>query len=185
MHSLKNLRFGSAVQRLFLVAAPLLLVGCTVFFSYNKTDFEVPLDSAPRVSEQLRKDGKYQEAIAEYEKHIAARLADPWRPDTENPYFYKILIGDTYLEMGDAARAEDAYVEAKDREVSMPMVIDRLRRLGSWYADHDQLEMGLTTLQKYRALDTLLFDSDIDSIHKRIVAKEEQAAHPEEVFGKP
>jgi tetratricopeptide (TPR) repeat protein len=129
--------------------------------------------SHARAAAQLRSEKKYDQAISEYEQHISARLSDSRREPEENPYFYLILIGDIYLEQGKIDAALDKFIEAKEKEVEIPLVVDRIRRVGKTLHDQGKFREAVDLLQKYRGLDEFVFDLDIDENLKAIVKEED------------
>ena len=146
------------------------LQACFVFY----TTFDIPLtDSHAGRAEVLAKEGKYQEAIDEYELHLEQRLASESRSEGENPYFYKLLIGDLYLELNQVDKAVEAYEVALEREVRPGLTKERFRRLGNWYSERGEIEEGILVLKKYRELDPLLFDLEIDRLHKESLRRME------------
>ena len=158
--------------------------GCKVFWSAGFSNITTDggssditsneLITRARYAQKLSEAGMDDEAIAQYRLHITERLKDPSRPADENPYFYEILIGDIYLRQDKPVEAEDCFNIAREKQVAAPFIIDRMRQLGAWYENHNQLETARDTLKRYRELDTLLFDFDIDRIGKKIVAADEQ-----------
>jgi tetratricopeptide (TPR) repeat protein len=142
----------------------LLLSGCTALFGS-------PISHAEK-ADSLRLDGHYIEAIAEYRLHITSRLKK--RGVTENPYFYFLLIGDCYLALDQLEEAEKSFLEAQALKIDNALIADRMRQIAAWHEKHDDLEMALNVLEKYRTLDPLLFDLEIDRIHKTFVEAEIQ-----------
>lgn len=134
--------------------------------------YETPAARADALKEQ----GKYEEAIKAYRAHLAQRIAQ--RGPEENPYFYLLLIGDCYIAMDQLQEAEESYREAHAQEVDKALVADRFRRLADWYENENELENAMALLQKYRHLDPLLFDLEIDRLHKAYVRRELQAESP-------
>ena len=128
--------------------------------------------SHARVAAQYRAEKKYAAAIKEYQEHIISRLADSRREPEENPYFYLILIGDIYLEEGNSGQALESYVEAKGREVELPLVVDRVRRVARALGDAGKYREAVVLLKKYRELDSFAFDLDIDENIKEIIKLE-------------
>jgi len=158
-----------------VVLAPALLSGC-VFF--NSSEPEDPLLSAPpRVSEaeRLRRAGEGARAIQEYEIHMQERSKNASRPPSENPAFYYLYIGDTYLEMNCPLQAQNAYERAHKEGVERELVVDRFQRLALWLSNWQQHERAIAVLKSVRELDELLIDAAIDAAHKRSVASEDSA----------
>ena len=158
------------MKKLLPLVLGLLLIslGSCAFFGFGRGP------SHARVAAQLRADKKYDEAIVEYRKHIDARLNDSRREPEENPYFYLILIGDIYLEEGKTDDALASYVEAKDKEVEVALVVDRIRRIARAMKDAGKYRDAVALLKKYRELDEFVFDLDIDENLKAIVKSEDK-----------
>ena len=175
---------SSALVATLIAASTLALSGCHLIWSSGYTnvttdggssDIEAyDLVTRSRYAQKLNEAGRKDEAIAQYQLHIQERLHDPARPVDENPYFYQILIGDIYLDLNHPDKAEDSYSVAWREKVANTFIIDRMRRLGAWYENHGKLETAREVLKRYRNLDTLLFDFDIDRISKKIVDSENQ-----------
>lgn len=130
--------------------------------------------SHARLAAQYRGEKRYEEAIREYQEHIASRLGDSRREPEENPYFYLILVGDIYLEQANTARALESYLEAKSKDVEPQLIVDRIRRVGRAFHDAKKYREAIELLKKYRALDEFGFDLDIDENLKEIVKLEDQ-----------
>jgi len=161
----------SFVRALLAGGLLLFLSGCNFFFFWW-----TPQISNAKQAGQLRAEGKHDEAVAAYRKHISARLKDSRREPDENPYFYEILIGDTFLEKGDADAALESYLSAKQHEVESPLVGDRIRRIARFYRDKGEYRRGLDLLHQYREMDDFGFDSDIDELAKLLMKAEEGTA---------
>lgn len=127
-----------------------------------------------RNAEKLKSTGFANEAISEYRLHIEERLADSSRPASENPWFYEILVGDLYLSMDRPKDALDSYLKAYSKGVMVEFVIDRVRQISAYFEARGDYESALKLLEQYRDLDDLLFDWDIDRLHK-LQVKQEQA----------
>ncbi len=158
---------------LLLISA---LSGCQVFygvfggpFSYKKR----PSDA--QLAGELRAKGEFGEAVKHYQDHMQARLADPRRPIDENPYFYYLLIGDTYLDAGEPKQALESYHLAADNKVENEFIVDRITRLSRWYQEQGKLETARTLLQEHRELDSLVMDGLVDELNRAIVAEEDLA----------
>jgi tetratricopeptide (TPR) repeat protein len=158
-----------------LALAPALFAGCAFI---NSSEPEDPLFSAPpRVSEaeRLRRAGEGARAIEEYEIHMQERSKNASRPPGENPAFYYLYIGDTYLEMNCPLQAQSAYERAHKEGVERELVVDRFHRLALWFSNYQQHEQAIALLKSVRDLDELLIDAAIDAAHKRSVASEDSA----------
>ncbi len=160
------------MKRQITLVALLLLQGC-IFFPTNRP-------SRAQVAGELRTEGKFDEAIAEYRAHIADRAASPSRTADENPSFYLVLIGDIELERGNYEAAKSSYATAREENVGKELVGDRYRLLAESYAKEHRFEEAIAVLKEGRALDPLLFDIAIDDLHKRSLQEEDQATHPTE-----
>lgn len=168
-------RVGSRSTRAAVAAAgiagALLLAGCKFYF----TTFTLgPSRSHAAKAQELREEGKCEEAIEEYLAHIQERLAEKSRPENENPYFYYLLIGDCRLQMEQVDPAIAAFERARNEGVDRPLVSERLRRLGRWFEEQNRFEEGIEHLMKFRELDPLLFDLEIDRLHKAQVRQEQE-----------
>ena len=122
--------------------------------------------SHARVAEQLRAEGKYKEAITEYEKHISARISAAGKDPGENPYFYRILIGDVYLESGDLVAAESSYVEAVDHGVDKQLVASKLRGLAEKMVEEMRVDDAMEMLRRHQDYDPLMINLEIDRLYK-------------------
>lgn len=147
--------------------------GCVFYF--DVFDFS-PEKSHATQAEELEEQGKLEEAIAQYEKHIEKRLRAKSRPDHENPHFYQILIGDLYLRLDRPDAAKQAFESAHQNGVNVEFVSERFRRLAHWYAKRERFNEALELLARYRELDPFMYDIDTDTIHKQLVKKDQQAA---------
>lgn len=131
--------------------------------------------SAAWVAEDLRKQGKYQEAIVEYKKHIASKLKQKDSQHSElNPFFYYLLIGDCHLELKEFDEAKKSYFTALENKIEKKLVGAKIRNLAEKLEENGQSENAISLLTENRELDTLLFDIDIDKLHKKILEAEDQ-----------
>lgn len=128
-----------------------------------------------READELSREGKYEEAIAAYRKHMEYRLTVTNRPEWENPYFYLLLIGDEYLHRGEPAKALEQYEEAERQKVHPTLSSDRYRAVARWYEEHGQLQLALDVLQKFRDRDSLLFDAMADRVARALTEQENRA----------
>ena len=159
-----------------LLAMLLVAVGGCKPFAFVRTFSFSSASSYLEAAEELSRQGKTEEAIAEYRQHIAFRLAVEDRPEWENPYFYLLLIGDLQLNAGQLDAALTTYEEAERQKVHPSLISDRFRSVATWYESQGKLVEAATILERYRTRDELLFDSMLDRISKQIVQKEEAAA---------
>jgi tetratricopeptide (TPR) repeat protein len=127
-----------------------------------------------REAEMLSRQGRYDDAIRAYEQHLLRRLEVDDRPEWENPYFYKLLIGDIHLRENAVDRALDAYQEAHRHGIDTVMVADRLRSVGRWYEQRGDYKRAFELLTAHRELDPLLFDTILDRVARRMVEAEER-----------
>jgi tetratricopeptide (TPR) repeat protein len=142
--------------------APLLLtIGCFTQGTENL-----------RNADELSRQGRYQEALEAYRKHMEYRLSVPDRPTWENPYFYLLLIGDEYLRQGEPTQALAQYLEAERKEIHPTLISDRYRALARWYEEHGQLRQALDLLQRFRDRDSLLFDAMADRVARALTEQE-------------
>jgi tetratricopeptide (TPR) repeat protein len=139
---------------------------------------ELPNDisySHAEAAEKLRKRGKYQAAIEEYQKHIQARLENTDKEKDENPYFYYLLIGESYLRMEKLDKAEESYRQALEKSVNVTLVADGFRQIAQTYERRGDYDAAIDILRKHRELDDLLYDAQIDRIHKKSVYEAEKS----------
>ncbi len=125
-----------------------------------------------RQADELSREGKYEEAIEAYRKHMEYRLTVTNRPEWENPYFYLLLIGDEYLHRGEPAKALEQYEEAERQKVHPTLISDRYRAVARWYEEHGQLQLSLDVLKKFRDRDSLLFDAMADRVARALTEQE-------------
>jgi tetratricopeptide (TPR) repeat protein len=128
-----------------------------------------------RRADELSREGKYEEAIDSYRKHMEYRLTVTARPEWENPYFYLLLIGDEYLHRGEPAKALEQYEEAERKEVHPTLISDRYRAVARWYEEHGELQQALDILTRFRDRDSLLFDAMADRVARTLTERENQA----------
>lgn len=164
-------------NRILVLSLQLFFLSACYFYAetYSTDGHLVMLPSHAQRAQELREQGKFKQAIGEYQKHIEKRLSDESRPADENPYFYYLLIGDTYREMDDFAEAKLAYETAQTHRVDEELVKDRFRLLGKYWEDKHEYEKAIEILMVYRELDPEMFNADIDRIHKRMIREEEEA----------
>ncbi|MCC6932320.1 MAG: hypothetical protein IT292_03595 [Deltaproteobacteria bacterium] len=147
-----------------ILLAALISNSCNVFRS----------QSFAEEAQEMLKEGLYDDAIYEYQKHINYRLQDESRPADENPYFYYLLIGDIYLKQSKPEDAVLYYSLAKEKEVSAPFLSDRYRQLAYWYKQKGDYTKALEILETYRSIDETNFDYAIDEVHKQMLAAEDK-----------
>lgn len=126
---------------------------------------------------QLRQQGKYEESIEQYRLHMEQRKNDPNRPQDENPSFYELLIGDVFLDAGNPKEAEESYLRASSQNVHGDLVNFKFRHLGQWYESQGNLGKAIEILKKYRDRDPLMFDYDIDRLHKAMLKQEDEGKY--------
>lgn len=124
-------------------------------------------------AEMLRREGKTAEAVSEYESHILERLKNPLRPQDENPYFYYIHIGDIYREAGQFDKAIEAYGKAQQNDVEPVLVADRIILIAETYRKENRFDAAFALLRRFRELDPLLMDGQMDELHKAQVEMEQ------------
>lgn len=127
-------------------------------------------------AEEFSRQGRYDEAIAEYRAHIEQRRTFSKRPAWENPWFYLVLIGDLSLAKGDVDGALRAFEEAEKQGVEAILVSDRFRYVARWYEREGNLAKALEVLRTYRERDPMLFDLISDRIAKELLLREEQGS---------
>jgi tetratricopeptide (TPR) repeat protein len=168
----------SLMTRKHLYPVPLfilsLMSGC--FFWGGYTTFSEKIDRTPylKLAQEESQTGKYEVAIGHYEAHISNRLQSPNLPGGENPYFYKALIGDLYLKLDKPDEAKAAYTEALKHDVANEIVVDRFRQLARWYREHKQYDLAMSVLSEHRSLDPLMFDYEMDQLHRELIRNEDQ-----------
>lgn len=121
-------------------------------------------------ADQLRHDKQFDQAIALYQEHIDKRLRFHEREDWENPYFYELLIGDTYLEQDKLSDAKAAYIAAYDHDVDRTLFLDRIRLLAAKYEEKKEFQTALDLLKPYANDDPLLINAQLDRIAKALAA---------------
>ena len=132
-----------------------------------------------RNAERYAEEGKPDEAIDEYRRHIEYRLSVEDRPEWENPFFYLLIIGDLQLQKGSVDDALASYEEAEKNGVDRSLVADRYRHVGSCLAEQGKLTDALRVLTQYRDRDPLLIDSMRDRIAREIISRDESVKeHP-------
>jgi len=154
----------------FMVGLALNLTGCLVFYGVSTWQ---PPGEHRRTAEQLRSQGDFTQAIAEYHLHIAERLRASKRAADENPHFYLLYIGDCYLELGDPLAATEQYLSAHQLNVSETSITDRLLRVANWYGARGRYEEALELLDKHREIEPLIFESQLDTFSKLVVQRDE------------
>ncbi|MCB0325156.1 MAG: tetratricopeptide repeat protein [Bdellovibrionales bacterium] len=162
-----RIRSNRIIGALLLVLGSMHVTGCYFYadsFSFGDAKSHAAL------AEELTAEHQYEAAIEEYRRHLNDRLTDEHRTAEENPYFYELLIGDLYLRLERVDDAINAYESALREKVDTGLVGERLRRLGDWYEERGQYEQAIATLRKYRFLDPLTFDLEIDRLHKASLA---------------
>jgi tetratricopeptide (TPR) repeat protein len=160
------------LKRLLILALlTISLNGCTIYYTtFSGTYYSSYLQKA----EALRDKGKYLEAIEAYETHIKFRNKSKKKLEGETPSFYYLMIGDIYLEMDQPEKAEQAYKTALKAEKNIPLCAERLRRLGKYYEQKGDIKQAIEAVRSNRELDPLLFDLEIDRLHKALVEKERE-----------
>lgn len=137
---------------------------------------EYPEASHAKIAAALSKAGRYDEAIAEYQRHMEVRREVKNRPASENPSFYYVLIGDVHLKQGDSQGAQDAYAQAEADGVEKDLLVDRYRQTADWLASRGRDDDAIALLRQHRELDAFSIDVDIDRLQKAMVAKEQGAS---------
>lgn len=152
------------VKRILIIAACIASSACLRLFQPSP-------DQCLKLADQSLKEGNYELAIQTYNTHMQERLAVQNRPQSENPYFYEVLIGDAYLNWGKPDLALESYEKAGDKAVDRKIVADRIRLLAAWYRKHGELKQAIAVLDKYRMLDPLIMDSVLDDTAKELTNK--------------
>ncbi len=130
------------------------------------------------LAEGLRKQGQYDAAISEYRLYISERSKVKGLPKDQDPNFYELLIGDCFLGMGKPEDALAAYLKAKELGMQDDLVAGKLRALAQYYEDKSEYQVAIELLKKYRTLDPLLFDLDIDRNHKKLIQAADLDSQP-------
>lgn len=139
----------------------LALTGCTPF-----------TDASHRgKADRYYKEGNFELAIHEYERHIQERLKISSRPEWENPYLYYLDIGDSYLGLERPEQALETYFEAENRGVEVRFINDRIRSLARWYEERGERLKAINLLKTYRERDSLLFDMMLDRISRELASE--------------
>lgn len=143
------------------------LSGCSIFSQQPPK---------PIQAKTLFEQGELHKAITLYDAHLNSRLSNPARPKGENPYFYCALIGDALLRAGDLQAAYRTYQFGRAAGIEDRMLAMRFRDIAhklSLYPGSGH-QMAIDFLQKYRDLDQLMIDLDIDVYHRAQIAAEDQ-----------
>ena len=117
--------------------------------------------------------GEYQKAIDVYNqllqkntlKKAQSTQLDPAGSANVN-YLYYLLIGDNYLKLDNPTLAEEYYVKAIDGGASTEFIIDRIRLLSRYYAEHGDYEQAIEILRRYHNVSPEEIDYSIDKLHK-------------------
>lgn len=141
-----------------------LLVGCSIVSSASLVDD----------AEQFTEQARYNEAIETYQRHIANRLADPTRPEWENPYFYLLQIADLQLLLTQPEDAVRSCLQAKAAGVESNLLADKLRTIARWYEEHGDFTRAFLLLKEHRDIDPLLFDALLDRVGRTLTQQENQ-----------
>jgi tetratricopeptide (TPR) repeat protein len=136
-----------------------------------------------RKADELSRQGRHNEAIAAYRAHMQQRLAVTERPEWEDPHFYLLLIGDSYLHRGEPLQALSNYEEAERERVDATLISDRYRAVARWYEERSELREALEVLKKYRDRDSLLFDSMLDRVARALTESEDSQKVAEPAVG--
>jgi hypothetical protein len=126
-----------------------------------------------RKAEQLETENNLEAAIDQYLLHIEQRRGDSSRPESENPSFYYILIADLYIRLERPKEALSYILRAKEDGVMKEFVIDRMRQVSAYHENAGAFSVAIQLLTEYRSLDPLLFDWDIDRLHKKLVQSDQ------------
>ncbi|MFO0415922.1 MAG: hypothetical protein ACK5Y6_01420 [Pseudomonadota bacterium] len=126
--------------------------------------------SLPERAEALTQDGKYQEAIELYQRHIEDRLATRSKPEWENPHFYLLKIIDLQLQMSDPQAALNTCKRAKELGVESTLISDRYRAIAAWHTERGELTQAFEVLKTHRQHDPLLFDALLDKLARKMTA---------------
>lgn len=157
------------LKQIFFLFGLMALTACSLTgVRHEELPDEVSMSHA-EAAEKLRKLSKFASAIEEYKKHIQVRLAKKDRPEDENPYFYYLLIGESYLRLGNLNEAEEAYTIALKQGINSTLVADGFRQISGEYEKRQDYDAAIEILRKHRELDDLLYDAQMDRLHKQSV----------------
>ena len=168
-------KYASRLLFFFSLSTLVGTQGC--FFYFDTFSFGAPQSYADQAEAQTARK-EYDLAIESYKKHIQNRLTNKHRPKEENPYFYYLLIGDLYLKKMDVPRAIGAYQKALDENVGKELTAERFRLLGKWYEEQARFDEAFAVLRRFRHLDPMLFDLEIDRIYKHQLSTEAVPSAP-------
>jgi tetratricopeptide (TPR) repeat protein len=87
-----------------------------------------------------------------------------------------LLIGDLYLDTNRIEQARKAYLVAKENDVEKDLFIDRWRKLARAYSKGGDIERAINTLREYRDVDPVVFDYDIDQLHKQMIRADDRSS---------
>jgi tetratricopeptide (TPR) repeat protein len=147
------------IQSIFYIIVFLFLTSCTVF--------ERTPSSAVLAKEAV--DKKYfLDAIELYHQHIKERLRDDNRESWENPYFYLLLIGDIYVEIGDFKSALDSYEEAKNNQVDKQLYLDRIRFIAEKLEEKGEIQSAFDLLNNHLSEDPLIINELLDKLSRKL-----------------
>lgn len=162
--------FVTLVLLLVAIFLTSVFAACHVWFGVYREELGPPaLATHGEAARKLREKGEFKAAIEEYQKHIQSRLKDPNRLPDENPYFYEIIIGNIYLDLRDPAAALTSYLTAKEHQVEDDLVLDGIIRVARFHEAQKEYEQAIDLLEKYREMDELIIDGDIDRIHRKYI----------------
>ncbi len=136
-------------------------------------------------AESFRKDGKFDQAITEYQAYIDERLKRKDFPPDQSPYFYYLLIGDSYVGLGRPDDAEKAYLTALDNGTEQSLVAGKMRALADWFETRGEYETAIELLQRHHNLDPLLYNIEIDQLHKKLIEAEDKKEKKESAPNEP
>jgi len=123
-------------------------------------------------AERLSEEGRFEEAIETYHRHIQERQSVADRPDWENPHFYLLQIADLQLRMSQPDKALQTCREAEKAGVDPALVADRYRTIANWYEERGDMQAAFDILKRYRDRDPLLFEAMLDRVGRALTAAE-------------
>ena len=121
-------------------------------------------------AEHLSEEGRFEEAIEIYRRHIQERQSVTDRPDWENPHFYLLQITDLQLQMSQPDKALQTCAEAEQAGVDPALVADRYRTIANWYEERRDMQAAFDILKRYRDRDPLLFEAMLDRVGRALTA---------------
>jgi len=150
---------------LLTIVAVLAVGGCK-----KRQPAPPPVKSHLQQADLLRRQGKVDEAIAEYRTYIDLRLKEADRSSQEDPNFFLIVAGDLLLDTQRPVEAYDMYKEAEMKGVDKPLVADRYLHLAEWYSHGGKFDEAIAILRRHSFLDPATFEGHLDQVERRRIS---------------